>query len=61
MTLHPPKDNILDKILKRLGKRRLTLPPDGMAEIYKRLGPYVTVLGKKESFWKALFRKKRSG
>ena len=56
MTIKTPPDNILDKILKIMGKERRIVMPEDIGQTEKKLGPYVTVKAKKESFWKALFR-----
>jgi len=56
MTVILPRKNILDKILALFGKERL---PDlkGIGDTYNKLGPYVTIKARYESFFKALFRK----
>ncbi len=56
MTIKTPPDNILDTILKLLGKERKVIIPEGTAKAEEKMGPYVTTKAKKESFWKALFR-----
>ena len=59
MTIRIPLDNALDTILKLFGKKRKIILPqkEGMDE--KTQGPYVTLIAKKESFWKALFNNKK--
>ena len=57
MTIRIPPENILDKILKLLGKERKAIFPEGTEGIYKELGPYVYIKGRREGFFKALFRK----
>ena len=57
MTIRIPDDNILDKILKLFGKVREIRVPEGTDKIYKKYGPHVQIKGKKENFFKALFRK----
>ena len=58
MTIRGPQKNILDKILALFGKERDIMPPEGAGETYKKFGPYVQIKGKRESFWKVLFKKK---
>ncbi|MFH0926918.1 MAG: hypothetical protein V1872_15010 [bacterium] len=60
MTIKAPPDNILDKILKLFGKEREVIPPDEADNIYKKYGQYAYIKAKKESFWKALVRKKKT-
>ncbi len=60
MTIRIPPENVLDKFLKLLGKERSVIIPEGTDKIYQKKGPYVQIKGKKESFLKALFRKKDS-
>ncbi|MEE8431311.1 MAG: hypothetical protein V3S16_08685 [Candidatus Desulfatibia sp.] len=55
MTIKLPKENIFDRILKVMGKKRGYKIP---WEAYEKLGPYVYAIAEKESFWKALFRPK---
>ena len=57
MTIRVPADNILDKILRLLGKEREIVIPDGAEKIYREYGPHVQIKAKKENFFKALFRK----
>ena len=57
MTIRKPPENMLDKILKLLGKEREVIIPDEADKVYKDKGPYVQIKGKRESFIKALFRK----
>jgi len=55
MTLKFPEPNMLDKFLHFIGKRRgVTIP----ANLYKNYGQYVYAKANKESFWKALLRRK---
>jgi len=58
MTIRIPDDNIFDKVLHLLGKKRQVIAPEGADKIYKEYGPHVQIRGEKESFFKALFRKK---
>ena len=58
MTIRIPDDNILDNILHLLGKNRQVIIPEGADKIYKEYGPHAQIKGEKESFFKALFRKK---
>jgi hypothetical protein len=53
----PPK-NILDKILKVVGKKRKVIVPENIDKIYLENGPYVQIQGKREGFFKTLFGKK---
>jgi len=57
MTIRIPPENILDKILKLLGKERQAEIPDEAEKAYQDFGPYVQIRGKRENFFKALFRK----
>jgi len=57
MTIRIPPENILDKILKLFGKERNVNISDETNEIYEEKGPYVQIQGKREGFFKALFRK----
>lgn len=57
MTIRVPEKNILDRFLALFGKSRQIKAP-GSDEIYRDLGPYVQIKGKREGFWKALFGKK---
>jgi hypothetical protein len=58
MTIRVPPENIWDRILKKLGKERRVHLPENSAAVYQDLGPYVQIKGKRESFLKALFRRK---
>ena len=58
MTIRTPPENILDKILKLFGKERRVVIPGESDAVYDKLGPYVQVMSKRESFLKVLFRKK---
>jgi len=58
MTIKIPQENILDKILKIFGKERKIITPSEVDKIYHEFGPYVQIKAKKESFFKALFRRK---
>lgn len=58
MTIRVPKRNILDKLLAIFGKERDIVVPKDIEKTYNKLGPYVIIKTKRESFWKALFRKK---
>ena len=52
MTFKIQKENIADKLLALLGKRRdICLP----VEAYDKCGIYVYVQAEKESFWRAPF------
>ena len=57
MTVRIPPENILDKILKLFGKERQVIIPEEAGNIYRDIGPYVQIRGKRENFFKALFRK----
>jgi hypothetical protein len=57
MTIRKPPENILDKILKLLGKERKVIIPGQAGNTYREIGPYVQIRGKRESFFKALLRK----
>jgi len=57
VTTRIPSENILDKILKLLGKEREVIIPEQAGEIYREIGPYVQIKGKRENFFKALLRK----
>jgi len=55
MTIRVQKETFADKLLTMMGKKRAVwIPPD----VYKRLGTYVIVQARRESFWKALARPK---
>ena len=60
MTIRIPEDNILDKILKLVGKEREIIVPEGAEKIYRKYGPNVQIKAKKENFFKALFRKSQN-
>ncbi|MCK9390696.1 MAG: hypothetical protein M0Q01_03910 [Syntrophales bacterium] len=55
MTIKIPEENLLDRLLSSMGKKRAIHIP---LEIYEKYGPYVYAQAKKESFWHALFRSK---
>jgi len=57
MTVRIPPENILDRILKLLGKEREVIIPNEAGKIYKEFGPYVQIRGKRENFFKVLIRK----
>ena len=57
MTVRIPPENLLDKILKLIGKEREVIIPEEAGKAYRELGPYVQIKGKRENFSKALFRK----
>lgn len=57
MTFKIQKENIADKILALLGKRRAICLP---VEAYVKCGIYVYAKAEKESFWRALFRNKNN-
>ena len=57
MTVRIPPENILDKILKLFGKERRVIIPEEAGNIYRDIGPYVQIKGKRENFFKALLRK----
>jgi hypothetical protein len=61
MTIRVPPENLLDKVLKLLGKERRVILPKKADKIYKDLGPHVQIKGKRESFLKAFLRKKDKG
>jgi hypothetical protein len=56
MTIRLPEQNIFDRFLKFLGKKRGVRMPIGA---YEKFGHYSYVKAYKESFWKALFRSRR--
>ena len=58
MTIKAPRKNIFDKILAVLGKQRDTIVPENTDESYRKYGPYVYIKAKRESFWKALLKKR---
>lgn len=58
MTIKLPEKNILDKILTILGKERDIVAPENTDESYTKYGPYVYIKAKRESFWKALLKKR---
>jgi len=57
MTIKIPPENILDKILKLIGKEREVIISEKAGQVYRDIGPYVQIRGKRESFFKALLRK----
>ncbi len=57
MTIRIPPENILDKILKLIRKKREVIIPEEAGQVYRDIGPYVQIKGKRENFFKALFRK----
>ena len=57
MTIKIPPENILDKILKLCGKEREVIIPEEAEKVYRDIGPYVQIKGKRENFFKTLFRK----
>ena len=59
MTIRIPPENLLDKILKLLGKERRILMPVEAGKIYDEKGPYVQIKVRREGFFKALFRRDR--
>jgi len=58
MTILPPEETFLDKVLRRFRKEREVLPPLNMRGILKKFAPYVIVIGKRKSFWKTLFKRR---
>jgi hypothetical protein len=58
MTIRIPPENFLDKLLKLLGKERKVIAPDGIGKIFEKMGPFVQVKLKRQSWIKAMFRKK---
>jgi hypothetical protein len=60
MTIRVPPENLLDKVLKLLGKERRVIMPEEAEKIYEDKGPYVQIKARRERFFKALFRKKSS-
>jgi hypothetical protein len=60
VTIKIPPENILDKTLRLLGKKRKIIVPEAVDKIYQEKGPYVQIKAKRESFWKGLFRMKNS-
>ncbi len=59
MTIRVPPENLLDKVLKLLGKERRVIMLEEAGKIYEDKGPYVQIKGKREGFFKALFRRDR--
>ena len=53
MTFKIQKENIADKILALMGKKRAICLP---VEAYDKFGIYAYAKAEKESFWRALFR-----
>ena len=60
MTIRIPPENAWDKILRVLGKERLVVIPPTAVRICNELGPYVQVIARRESFFTALFRLRRT-
>lgn len=58
MTIRIPPENILDRVLRLFGKERKIIFPEGAGKTYRETGPYVQIKARKESFLKALFRRK---
>lgn len=56
MTIKIPRENIFDKILKLVKKERKVIISDNAYKVYQNKGPYVQIRGKRENFWKVLFR-----
>jgi len=59
MTIRLPKKYLLDKILKIFGRGRKNIIPRDAEKIYQDFGPYIQLKSKKESFLRAIFRKKK--
>jgi hypothetical protein len=57
VTFKIQKENIADKILALIGKKRAICLP---TEAYDKFGIYVYAKAEKESFWRALFRNKNN-
>jgi hypothetical protein len=57
VTFKIQKENIADKILALIGKRRAVRLP---VEAYDKFGIYVYAQADKESFWRVLFRNKNN-
>lgn len=57
MTIIIPPENLLDKLLKLLGKERQIIMPAETGKIYSEKGSYVNIKAKREGFFKALFRR----
>ena len=55
MTIRLPDQNIFDRILGLLGKKRGVRIP---TEAYEKFGPYCQLKAFKENYWKALLRSK---
>ena len=51
MTIRLPEPDVFDRILRLLGKKRAVYIP---SNVDKEFGPYSIIVGKKESFIKAL-------
>ena len=58
MTIQLPPDNLLDRILKVLGKRREIIIPRQLDKTTKQFGHHAIIRAKKESFLTALFKRK---
>lgn len=56
MTIRMPPLSLGDRLLRILGKRRAVFVPAGA---YEKFGPYVTLRATKESFFRALLRRRR--
>jgi hypothetical protein len=59
MTIKIPPENFLDKALKLFGKERRIIMPEEAGKIFNEKGPYVQIKGRREGFFKALFRRDR--
>ena len=58
MTIAMPKENVADRILKVLGKKRGVKIPAGVFKGFDSGKIDIYVIAQKESFWKALLRSK---
>lgn len=58
MTLLIPETNWKDRLLLMFGRIRMIVVPKYINKIYEDCGIYVVVKASRESFWKALFRRK---
>ena len=59
MTIKMPKKNIIDRVLEIIGKKRETVIPENTGELYRKFGPYIYIMAKKEMILKTLYKKRR--
>jgi len=58
MTIQLPPDNIFDRILAFLGKRRGIIMPKHLDKTTNQFGHHAIIKTRKENFLKALFKRK---